>query len=441
MSRWPLMATLAALAVGVGCRQAEPPEFTPGPDVVELTEGLDPEEDKDDLKTLQDLQNQIATVLAERVGTPEKIKMLGDPHVSEERLARGAELYAQYCVQCHGVNGDGNGPLAVYLNPRPRNYTAGVFKFVATENGSKARRADIVKTLYRGVTGTSMPSFDVFTDSDREAVADYVLALTYRGLLQTQLAQIAYDEEELPDSAGIDQIVDEVLEPWRAAQHEVVMPLSPMPVMTAETIAHGQELFLQYSCNKCHGNDGRGGSVGSVDVGKDVWGYNAAAADLTSGMFRGGGRPIDLYRRVLVGINGAPMPSRRADLANDPDAIWHIVHFIKDTGEKRRRETVEATLTALNRMVPAEIAAEVALDAEAEADEAADAKKDADAQKADADAAASEPKADDADKTPAESDDQTPAAENDGAASDDAPAADEPADNEAEPEDAAAAAA
>ena len=56
MSRWPLMATLAALAVGVGCRQAEPPEFTPGPDVVELTEGLDPEEDKEDLKTLQDLQ-------------------------------------------------------------------------------------------------------------------------------------------------------------------------------------------------------------------------------------------------------------------------------------------------------------------------------------------------------------------------------------------------
>ena len=72
-----------------------------------------------------------------------------------------------------------------------------------------------------------------------------------------------------------------------------------------------------------------------------MWGYDAAAADLTSGMFRGGDRPLDIYRRVYVGINGAPMPSRAVEFETNPDAIWHIVHFLKDTAETRRRETVQ----------------------------------------------------------------------------------------------------
>lgn len=357
-SRWPLVAAWAALALGIGCRPPEPAEFTPGPDVRALTGDLEPDEDPEVVEMLEGLQAEIATLLNERTGTPQRIKMLGHPHVSEDHLKRGADIYAQYCVQCHGVNGDGNGELADYLNPRPRNYTAGIFKFVATENGSKARRSDLVSTLYRGVTGTSMPSFDEFPEQDLEAVADYVLALTYRGLLESELAQFAYDEEEMPKDETVDELVNEILEPWQAAHEEVVTPLSPMPPMSDETVARGKELFVKYSCHKCHGEDGRGSMFGDVDVGEDAWGYEASAADLTSGMFRGGGRPIDLYRRVLVGINGAPMPSRRADLADDPDAIWHIVHYIKDLGEKRRRETVQATAVGLRQIEGSAVRAE-----------------------------------------------------------------------------------
>ena len=63
-----------------------------------------------------------------------------------------------------------------------------------------------------------------------------------------------------------------------------------MPPMTPDSIAQGHALFLKQACNKCHGKDGRGGSMGNVDVGQDAWGNKAAAADLTSGMFHGGER-------------------------------------------------------------------------------------------------------------------------------------------------------
>ncbi|MBX3427352.1 MAG: c-type cytochrome [Pirellulales bacterium] len=399
----PFAALVLAALVASGCRQSEPSEFTASRQVAALTEGIDPKEEKEDFDLMVELQQDVAKVLAERCGTSDVIKVLGNPHVDQDQLKRGYVLYADYCTQCHGVNGDGNGPLAAHLNPRPRNYTAGVFKFVATDNGVPPRKADIVATLRRGVTGTSMPSFKDFSQEDLEAVAEYVFALTFRGLLESRLAQIAYDDEELPDDEGIDEVVAELLEPWVGASEQVVMPLSPMPRMSAETIAHGKELFVKYSCNKCHGDDGRGGSVGNVEVGKDAWGYEAAAADLTSGMFRGGGRPIDLYRRVLVGINGAPMPSRRVEFESDPDGIWHIVHFLKDVGEKRRRETVEATLTGLGRLKPKVESAEK--------DEAAATAETEDAAAAEADRAAAddgeEPAADDAEAAGEE----TPAAE------------------------------
>ena len=37
----------------------------------------------------------------------------------EQALPQGEELYRQYCGACHGINGDGNGPIAIVLDPRP----------------------------------------------------------------------------------------------------------------------------------------------------------------------------------------------------------------------------------------------------------------------------------------------------------------------------------
>jgi hypothetical protein len=78
-------------------------------------------------------------------------------------------------------------------------------------------------------------------------------------------------------------------------------------------------------------------ALGNIEIGKDSWGHMSPAADLTSGMFRGGGRPIDIYRRIHSGINGTAMPAFDQVFAQEPDNIWHLVHFIRDTGERRRR--------------------------------------------------------------------------------------------------------
>ena len=181
-----------------------------------------------------------------------------------------------------------------------------------------------------------MPSFQELAKEDLEAVADYVILLAKRGQLESQLVALVEEEEEL-DPEFAQEIAEEIAGQWETAQKQQVMPISKMPEMTPETIAKGKEIFLQKACSRCHGSDGRGGSMGNVEVGKDAWGQKAAAADLTSGMFHGGGRPIDIYRRIYSGINGTPMPAFGKIFEDDPDAIWQLVHFIKDTGERRRR--------------------------------------------------------------------------------------------------------
>lgn len=36
--------------------------------------------------------------------------------------ASAKEIFVSRCAACHGTNGDGNGPAAAALNPKPRNY-------------------------------------------------------------------------------------------------------------------------------------------------------------------------------------------------------------------------------------------------------------------------------------------------------------------------------
>jgi mono/diheme cytochrome c family protein len=181
-----------------------------------------------------------------------------------------------------------------------------------------------------------MPSFADLPPDELEAVVEYVIYLSQRGELENELATIASQEEEL-NTEIVPEIVKTIVQRWKDAQASTVMPLTPMPPFTPESVAKGQELFKSQACNKCHGLDGRGGTFGGLEVGKDVWGHEAAAADLTSGMFRGDGRPIDIYRRIYSGINGTPMPGFAQAFAKSPDDIWYLVHFIRDMGERRRK--------------------------------------------------------------------------------------------------------
>src|SRR5207253_9865578 len=102
----------------------------------------------------------------------------------------------------HGLAGDGRGPAGAWLNPHPRDYRSGEFKFasaVPKKGSRKPRREDLLRTLRVGIDGTSMPSFALLEEKsaageDRdlqplEALASYVIHLSLRGQMEFSLMQ------------------------------------------------------------------------------------------------------------------------------------------------------------------------------------------------------------------------------------------------------------
>jgi len=98
-----------------------------------------------------------------------------------EVVRQGRLLYAEHCLHCHGVAGDGNGPTAKYLNPHPRDYRLGIFKFTSTINARRAQRDDLARIIGNGIPGTYMPSFRLLTPTESTAIVEYVLWLSMRG--------------------------------------------------------------------------------------------------------------------------------------------------------------------------------------------------------------------------------------------------------------------
>ena len=58
----------------------------------------------------------------------------------------------------------------------------------------------------------------------------------------------------------------------------------------------------------------------------DEWGNPLKPRNLTLGQYRGGRRPIDLFRRMYAGIKGTPMPKFGGALKDAE--IWDIVNYV-----------------------------------------------------------------------------------------------------------------
>ena len=291
----------------VGCAPPAKQNYEPSAQVAKLT----PEN-----------QARIQKILARQCGSPASPKLLGDRLMSPAHLKRGSE-----------VTGDGNGPQAQYLIPKPRDYRRGIFKFTSTTYGSKPLRDDIYRTIKRGVLGTSMPSFDMLPPEDLNAVTDYVLALTHRGELEALLADAVEFEGELNEGA-VPGMVETIQGQWKEALANVVNPRTPMPLLTRADAEAGKKIFLSIGCNKCHGDEGRGEVADELPP--DIWGNPVKAADITAGMLRGGTDPLDVYRRIEAGINGTPMPAFRSQFEENPGEVWKLVAYVMSVYDMRR---------------------------------------------------------------------------------------------------------
>ena len=180
-------------------------------------------------------------------------------------LKHGATVDMARCSGCHGVRGDGKGPAAIYLRPRPCDYRDGKFKFTSTPYGEKPTRQDLVRTIRRGAKGTSMPAFPCMTDEDLNALIDYVVLLSERGETELKMAQFIDFELEEEDEVEIESVLDvaeSVRASWQRAEAKITLPATAEPRYDEESIKIGREVFtragelLEMSRQRCQRANG-----------------------------------------------------------------------------------------------------------------------------------------------------------------------------------------
>ncbi len=87
-----------------------------------------------------------------------------------ESQAKGRYHFMQYCADCHGPEGRGNGTLSQTLNKRPPNFLAPAPAGI--RNGLTT--AGVTKTLAEGIAGSQMPSFSHLPADVISDIAQYV---------------------------------------------------------------------------------------------------------------------------------------------------------------------------------------------------------------------------------------------------------------------------
>ena len=193
----------------------------------------------------------------------------------------------------------------------------------------------------------------------------------------------------------MEEILTPIADKWREANKAIIQPPAKPDWDLKESIAAGRELFYgtKANCVKCHGPSelGDGQTTDYDDWSKPLHEYELQVAqglktipsdpDLSSaekrrgsssstsctprwrtprspgndpapqpaaGIYRGGGRPLDLFRRIHAGINGVPMPgvgppSPGALGVLTPDEIWHLVDYLQQLPYEPINQPPQAT--------------------------------------------------------------------------------------------------
>jgi cytochrome c oxidase cbb3-type subunit 2 len=228
--------------------------------------------------------------------------------------------YRRYCAGCHGDLGDGNGENAVWLDPKPRDFTMATFKCRSTVTGMLPTDQDLFNTIARGLTNSNMPIWNTFTKQQRADLVAYIKTFSPR---------------------------------WEKEKPADPIKIPTEPPVTIESIAHGKALYTKLECWKCHGPQGKGDgpSAATLTDSKDqpIRPYNFTAGGDDS-RFKCGSTNADIYKIFITGVDGTPMPSF-ADVIQPNDA-WDLVHFLRTLQVKRHSKENEVLKAAGGKIPP-----------------------------------------------------------------------------------------
>lgn len=203
-------------------------------------------------------------------------------------------IYAKRCMHCHGEDGDGLGPAAEFLYPKPRDFTLATFKYKTTNADDEfPTDDDLRKTIMEGLPGTSMPAWkSLLSPAEVDA-------------LILKIKKFGEWDEDTPEHKPIDK--------------------GEQVKTSPESIAKGRKLFVK-ACVQCHGEAGRGNITSGKRL-EDDWKDRIWPRNLTRPETWRFTRTVkDVFERISTGIRSTPMPEHTTTMSVEDR--WNIANYV-----------------------------------------------------------------------------------------------------------------
>lgn len=278
-------------------------------------------------KTIFILMLSFVLVSCDGMDFKESKTFIGGQVVDADTLNHGKQVYTEYCMACHGVEGDGNGPAAKGSVPPPRNFKQGLYKFGYVKESGLPTDADFHRIIKKGLKGTAMLPWDI-SDKQVYAVTQYI---------KTFAPQVWESKDAKPGK------------PIKVTKDPFGLARKTSAIDMGKKIYHNDA-----QCQACHRGyvtkdewaTITGSSVSDFDPeiyklklqeseyyfhdSKDRY-AKYLPPDFTWHEVRSATSVEDIYKRLVSGVTGAGMPVWR-DVLEDQQ-IWAVAYYVKSLME------------------------------------------------------------------------------------------------------------
>jgi mono/diheme cytochrome c family protein len=235
-----------------------------------------------------------------------------EPWTSKEfqnaSVDRGKVIYKEYCSQCHGATGKGDGPAASGLEPKPAVHANMAFDKLPMEY-----LYNVVNHGGRSVgKSTSMPYWGLTIG--QQGVADVIayLKVTFKGGAEVAAA---------PAAGGPSGVCPQPRKTQQAPA-EFLAKANPLPVSTRHVQA-GKTLFMEtakpLACMNCHGarGDGAGPLGGGLIPPPRNFTCGTTMKDISDGQL------------FWVIKNGSPGTGMMPFSGLSDDEVWQLIQYLR----------------------------------------------------------------------------------------------------------------
>lgn len=260
----------------------------------------------------------MTTACSEKHFREDKI-FAGNVYAPAKALNDGKSVYTEYCMPCHGVDGDGKGVAYKGLTVPPRNFKLGLYKFGNVVSGELPHDKDFYAILEKGLHGTAMLPWDL-SEKQMFNVVQYIKTF-------------APEKWE-----GADKKLGEA----------IVANRDPYGTPHKDSaIQRGKEVYhVVAQCWTCHrayvshneldeiSKKINGKAFGEFDpemyhvkMQPSDHGWATMPPEFTYDDVRSAKTVEELYVRLNAGVGGTSMPSWKGTLQDDE--IWAVSYYVK----------------------------------------------------------------------------------------------------------------